>query len=288
MKDDTQIEGQLSLFDMMPAEDGDTLEGKTISQIAADISMLVGVNFNPKTWSDGEVQYVARLDKNSTLTLSEDHYDTEDESHGLRFLGCGYDFKNDNSGGGAPCDTIDDAVAYFRKRIEQYKTMRELRKQTKQIPKTFADYIGKCEYCMWYGYGLYEPYGHKRKPGTEGQMCQWEVSRKGVPPQCHNRDFWKPSIYTIPKLCGNCRHSNCFHYQKKPQYKEYDAKAFSDPVEEPNIYCTREDGSVNRQYPYKAFYSQHFGACLWDRQHEWDTCDAWERDWEILDKEAET
>ena len=30
-------------------------------------------------------------------------------------------------------------------------------------------------------------------------------------------------------------------------YKEYDAKAFSDPVEEPNIYCTRYDGSVNRQ-----------------------------------------
>ena len=61
-------------------------------------------------------------------------------------------------------------------------------------------------------------------------------------------------------------------------YKEYDAKAFSDPVEEPNIYCTRDDGSVNRQQPFREFYSQHFGACLWDRQHEWDTCDAWEKD----------
>ena len=129
MKDDTQIEGQLSLFDMMPAEDGDTLEGKTIAQIAADITMLVGVNFNPKTWADGEVQYVARLDKSNTLTLSEDYYSTEDEENGKRFLGCGYDFKDDNSGGGAPCDTIDDAVAYFRKRIEKYKTMKELRKQ---------------------------------------------------------------------------------------------------------------------------------------------------------------
>jgi hypothetical protein len=155
-------------------------------------------------------------------------------------------------------------------------------------PKTFADYVGQCKYCMWYGYGLYEPYGHKRKKGTEGQMCQCEVSRKGVPTRCKNHDFWKPSIYTIPKLCGNCRHSNCFHYQKKEQHKEYDAKAFSDPVEEPNIHCTREDGSVNRQQPFLAFYSNHFGACLWDRQHEWDTCEAWERDWEILDKEAET
>ena len=151
-------------------------------------------------------------------------------------------------------------------------------------PETFADYIGKCKYCMWYGYGLYEPYGHKRKKGTEGQMCQWEVSRKGIPTRCKNHDFWKPSIYAIPKLCGNCRHSNCFCYQTKPEYegKEGSAKAFADPVEEPNIYCTREDGSVNRQQPFLAFYSDHFGACLWDRQHEWDTCDGWERDRDIL------
>ena len=28
MAEDNQIDGQLSLFDMMPADDGDTLEGK--------------------------------------------------------------------------------------------------------------------------------------------------------------------------------------------------------------------------------------------------------------------
>lgn len=152
-------------------------------------------------------------------------------------------------------------------------------------PQTFADYVGQCKYCMWYGYGLYEPYGHKRKKGTEHLMCEWT---EGKNPYCVNKSFWKPSTYTIPKLCGNCRHSNCFHYQRKPQYKENDIRGFRDPVEEPNIYCTREDGSVNRQQPFLAFYSNHFGACLWDRQHEWDTCEAWERDWEILDKEAET
>ena len=151
--------------------------------------------------------------------------------------------------------------------------------------KTMQDYIGQCKYCMWYGYGLYSPYGNKRKEGTEKYNCQWEMKRNGLKPQCKNHDFWKPSIYTIPKLCGNCKHSNCFHYQKKEQYKEYDAKAFADPVDEPNIYCTRDDGSVNRQQPFKEFYSQHFGACLWDRQHEWDTCDAWEKDRDILREE---
>lgn len=153
----------------------------------------------------------------------------------------------------------------------------------KPKPQTIQDYIGKCKYCMWYGYGLYSQYGNKRKEGTEEYNCQWEMKRPGT--RCKNHDFWKPSTHTIPKLCGNCKHSNCFHYQKKEQYEEYDAKAFSDPVEEPNIYCTRDDGSVNRQQPFKEFYSQHFGACLFDRQHEWDTCDAWEKDRDILREE---
>ena len=226
MKDDTQIEGQLSLFDIIP-------EGEDRKPCEYPFKRYIGqvVEFNT-----GEVGEITDIGP----------YYTEVRTNNYRIMA------------GTPT-TI-----------------------TPKKMETFADYIGKCEYCMWYGYGLYEPYGHKRKKGTEGQNCQWT---EGKNPYCVNKSFWKPSTYTIPKLCGNCRHSNCFHYQRKPQYKENDIRGFSDPVEEPNIYCTREDGSVNRQQPFLAFYSNHFGACLWDRQHEWDTCDAWERDWEILDKE---
>jgi len=133
MKDDIQIEGQLSLFDMMPAEDDDTLESKTIEQIAADISMIVGVSFKLKIYDDrfkydNSVEYIARLDKDNQLTLSEDYYDTEDDFNGQRFLSCGYSFS-DHSGGGAPLGTIDEAVAYFRRCIGRYKDMNKLRKQ---------------------------------------------------------------------------------------------------------------------------------------------------------------
>lgn len=48
MTTDEQIDGQLSVFDLLPPERDDPLGNKTIAQIAADISMLVGVNFNPK------------------------------------------------------------------------------------------------------------------------------------------------------------------------------------------------------------------------------------------------
>ena len=148
--------------------------------------------------------------------------------------------------------------------------------ELQDVPEGFARYIGQCKYCMWYGYGLYDPITRKRRKGTEGQMCQWE-GKKNL--GCHDRSKWKPGEYAIPGMCANCAWANCFHYQIKSEYEGKDTvKAFKDPVEEPNIYCTREGGSVNRRQPFRDFYEMHFGACLWDRQHEWDVCDAWQSD----------
>ena len=75
----------------------------------------------------------------------------------------------------------------------------------------FSDYVGKCEYCMWHGYGLYSTFTGERKKGTEQYNCQWEMSRHGLEPWCKNRDFWKPGEHAIPKLCANCYWSNSFH-----------------------------------------------------------------------------
>ena len=46
----------------------------------------------------------------------------------------------------------------------------------------FEQYIGQCQYCMWFGYGLYEQGRRdKRKKGTEHMAWQsdgWRLERR--------------------------------------------------------------------------------------------------------------
>ena len=109
---------QLTIFDLMPSE---PFEGKTLEQIAAEISVLLGVVFTPKIWEWHDhqtVEYIAKLGKKCELQLDEGFYSTTDERDGQRFIGAGFSFGT--SGGGCPCDSIDEAVKYLRKRKEEY------------------------------------------------------------------------------------------------------------------------------------------------------------------------
>lgn len=150
--------------------------------------------------------------------------------------------------------------------------------KVRAIPNEFAQYIGKCEYCEW---------------GKDEETCTWtdkywekagEEFRENT--MCINKSRWRPSGNKIPRLCGSCEHSNCFIYDTKPEYQEkinkswnhYCSKAAYDPLETPNIYCDREGGSVNRQQPFLDYYEHNFGVGHWNRQHELDTCDAWEKE----------
>ena len=144
----------------------------------------------------------------------------------------------------------------------------------------FSQYIGKCEFCRWYRYNL------DKKEKEEGRLnCMWERDKVKAF-RCENGSRWKPGERKIPGLCTNCAHSNMFEYQAKDEYKGVrGAKPWKDPVDEPNIYCTRYGGSVNRRQVYKDFWETGFGFCQWDRQHEWDTCDAWRSDgWKLKEE----
>ena len=122
------------------------------------------------------------------------------------------------------------------------------------------------------------------------KVCKWSDKywadlHKGVIWQYPDCEEFMPSESKIPGMCASCKWSNCFRYKTKEQYAEalkrhngYTREAADDPVEEPNIYCTHPDGSLNRRTAYKADEWQGFGVGHWNRQHEWDTCDRWEED----------
>lgn len=125
--------------------------------------------------------------------------------------------------------------------------------------------------------------------------CQWAIDRDYTRagkakidykyPVC-GADFagtFEPSPYRVPKMCGNCKWANEFCYKNKPEYAAelaknngYTRRAADDPLEEPNIYCTHPQGSLNRRTEYKDLEWAGFGVGHWNRQHEWDTCDRWE------------
>ena len=134
-----------------------------------------------------------------------------------------------------------------------------------------------CRACWWYR--------------SEEGRCKWAIDtdRPNKPeknfyyPSCQYGDSgFEPDEYKVPRMCANCKWANQFHYEKKDEYKKegapggYSSKAMYDPVEEPNIYCTHPEGSLNRRTEYKDREWPNFGVGRWHRQHEWDTCDRWE------------
>ena len=100
---------QLTIFDWMRPEYPD-IHDISEAEVAKIVGDAIGMTFK----HDGE-RWCARI-KNYLIDLEYDHYDLED-NHDL-FLGIGYDNKKDHSGGGAPTDSIEEAIAYIKRRIK--------------------------------------------------------------------------------------------------------------------------------------------------------------------------
>ena len=133
----------------------------------------------------------------------------------------------------------------------------------------------------------------KKEPeyGDRGcRVCIWYNSKKN---ECQWNDvywlqdgFMTKQIYPVCKflpddkkglsMCANCRHSNSFIFEDKPEHKDNHYKSMYDPLEEANIYCDHPEGSLNRHTAYKDLEEANFGVGHWHRQHEWDACDRWE------------
>lgn len=157
--------------------------------------------------------------------------------------------------------TIFDLLAETWKEPRAAVPKEEVQKVKEEVRelKCFADYIGKCDFCYW------------QRNNCDKFTCDWSYQNndKYSYKQCYDGSFWLPEALSIPKLCGSCKFANMFCHG---------GEDINHPVEEPNIYCTRDEGSLNRQKPYDFYCQQGFGVGTWHRQHEWDSCDAWELD----------
>lgn len=108
---------QITVFDLLDTPEWTNM---TLKQIAAYISSQTGLNFIPDTrWHGKYNEYIAYHTSKLFFTLGLDNYDTFDERNGKPFISAGYESKKDNSGGGSPCDTLEEAIEYFRHKLER-------------------------------------------------------------------------------------------------------------------------------------------------------------------------
>ena len=107
------MEGQMTIFDFLPG-DGD-LDTMSIEQAAEEIGNALSCIF---VYNSFHGWYEAKV-KGLMLAIEFDNYDTMDELNGRRFLGVEWSIKKGSAGGGKPCDTIQEAIDYFKRRMSE-------------------------------------------------------------------------------------------------------------------------------------------------------------------------
>ncbi len=100
------VNEQLSIFDYIDSEYPD-IHDINEEDMVKIIGREIGASF---TYDTRLGEWFARIGK-LKLTLEYSYYNLKD-NHDL-FISCGYSYRT--SGGGAPRDTIQDAIAWFKK-----------------------------------------------------------------------------------------------------------------------------------------------------------------------------
>lgn len=256
---------------MYPVEDGTDLENMDeldmVSRISEELekvfAKVVHIYGNKKT-----VEYKCKVPGGLVLTIDGfSRYDTEDEFDGKRMILVGYDDKKNHSGGGGPCDSIDEAVEYFQNILRRYDRQKTIKQWLKDAG--FEQYANDCEYCFWKGYGL-------RREEQGKLVCEWQRKTANAF-KCTDHSRWLPNTRKIPKLCGNCVHANMFH----------DEDERGEPLDWPEIYCTLDDEDLERSMPYINHCRAH-KPDQWHENYEFATCPMWRSDgWHLRKEEGE-
>lgn len=104
------MDGQMTLFDFLKPEYPD-INSITEAEAAEIVGDSIGKTFKYNSFFEQWEVRIGRL----KLSLSFDNYNLDGNTD--RFIGVGY--EKGTSGGGAPCDTIQQAVAYFNRKMTE-------------------------------------------------------------------------------------------------------------------------------------------------------------------------
>ena len=108
---------QMTIFDILEPDKPIDWREMSLKQIASYISDRTGLNFIPDTRFRGEFnEYIAYKTSHLFFTVGLSKYSTLDARNGQSFISVGYEDKRGHSGGGGPCDSLDEAIDYFNKR----------------------------------------------------------------------------------------------------------------------------------------------------------------------------
>lgn len=112
------MEKQLTIFDLL--SDERSLDDMTEEEMAEEVGKRLGLTFQLFRYDANIHEYRAKY-KDLLLTCEYDtYYGTQ-----TRFIGVGYDDKKEKSGGGAPCDSIDEAVGWLKRLIAEREAKNE-------------------------------------------------------------------------------------------------------------------------------------------------------------------
>lgn len=122
----TFVEGEhsmlaLSCLNCWPFDD---IEAMTLEDIAEKVGNALGITFTktpPASSKYVEFSETYEAKANGyTFEISIDRYQTMDDLDGSAFIGVEYSGAQ-GAGGGAPCDTVNEAILYFEKLLKGEK-----------------------------------------------------------------------------------------------------------------------------------------------------------------------
>lgn len=111
---------QLSIFDLIETEEAPQFPEADFAEIVDYLNYKLLINFEREKWATEYEReaYSCKVNKQLRFTIARGRFDPDIDG-GAEYISCGW--QTSEAGGGSPLDTVDEAIAYFRDKLEKYK-----------------------------------------------------------------------------------------------------------------------------------------------------------------------